>query len=281
MALSKTILPLVLATIAGLVSGLPGPRGGPLFSPGEGPGPVEPFGGPLAPPHLELPPTWHGPRGPREPGQIDDMRALTTSSVVTEVITSVIVTSSAPSFTVRVVTAMAGAPSTATVTFDAFGNNVDWDAEAPIDNCDDDDEECKKEAQELDEWIEEMYGENSTVTAGGLPSKYAATSLAVRSEPSVPMVTPVPAGEVIYMFGPKGLNPEESASYYSKWGKYAITATLVGDMTSVNSPITTSTPVPTTMVTESMKPKETDIDAPPYLEPVDLECLGMDCGLSA
>ena len=157
----------------------------------------------------------------------------------------VIATTSAPSFTVRVMTTtMGGAPYTATVTFDAFGNNVDWDAEA--DHCAyvSDPEECRAERKEYEEYLDSI----PTIT-----------SLAVRSEPSATVVTATPSEEVHYMFGPKGLNPEESASYYSKWGKYAITAT---------------------MVTEVLKPKETKIDVPLQSEPVDF-CLGMDCGLSA
>jgi len=185
------------------------------------------------------------------------------------------------------------APSTAAATATAIDtSNPDWDPEAS--HCKDDDEECKKEKKELDEWIEEFtktYRPSRTVDLGGYPIRATATSLIARSE-TVKAVDIATATATIIDTSNPNWNPEashckddnedckqmwkEGEEYYKDLTKtYRPTRTVdVGGY-----PIRAT---PTTMVTEFLKPQETKIAAPVGASDVEnIQCLGLDCGLSA
>jgi len=212
MAPVNTVLPLILATMATLTAALPGPRFGP---PHGFPGPAGGWGGPWEPiPIDDVLPT---------PVTSSESAILTVSATSLPMVvgTSTALTTDSSGSTsfqdassVMVTLLTVTAPSTAAATATAIDtSNPDWDPEAS--HCKDDDEVCKKEKKELDEWIEEFtktYRPSRTVDVGGYP----------------------------------------------------IRAT------------------PTTMVTEFLKPQETKIAAPVGASDVEnIQCLGLDCGLSA
>jgi len=193
--------------------------------------------------------------------------------------------------TVVTVTSPSSAAATATATA-IDTSNPDWDPKAS--HCKDDDEECKKEKKELDEWIEEFtktYRPTRTVDLGGYPIRATPTSLVARSE-TVKAVDIATATATVTDTSNPDWDPEaryckvdnEDRKQMWKEGEE-----YYKELTKTYRPTRTFTPggyptsaTPTTMVTEFLKPQETKIAAPVGAFDVEnIQCLGLDCGLSA
>ena len=294
MAPVNTVLPLILATMATLTAALPGPKFGPPhgFPPG-------PFGGNDVPrepipiydvlpePAISSSVTEVVTAAPSVPMVVGTATALTTASSAS--------TSSQDASSVMVTVVTVTSPSTAAATAAATAidtSNPDWDPEAS--HCKDDDEECKKEKKELDEWIDEFtktYRPTRTVDLGGYPIRATPTSLVARSE-TVKAVDIATATATVTDTSNPDWDPEashckvddeeckqmwkEAEEYYKELTKtYRPTRTV----TTGGYPTSAT---PTTTVTEFLKPQETKIAAPVGAFDVEnIQCLGLDCGLSA
>jgi len=294
MAPVNTVLPLILATMATLTAARPGPKFGP---PHKFPGPFGGWGRPWEPIPIDdvLP----------EPATSSEFAVLTVSATSSPMVvgtaTALTTASSATTtfqdassvmVTVLTVTSPSTAAAAVATATAIDTSNPDWDPEAS--HCKDDDEECEKKEKELDEWIEEFtktYRPTRTVDLGGYPIRATPTSLVARSE-TVKAVDIATATSTIIDTSNPDCDPEashckdddeECKQMWKEGEEY------YKELTKTYHPTRTFTPggyptsaIPTTMLTEFLKPQETKIAAPVGGSDVEnIQCLGLDCGLSA